>query len=376
MAKIVKQHGRVYTHYYLVGIIVDFGGYGKSKILKKTLIFAKDFVLKMSFNSKKISFFVFAFLLSLSCVAQENVLFIGNSMTYYNDMPELFRQVSESKGKEVLVESFTRGGVGLAQHISEGSVFRQISSRAWDKVVLQPGTSESAGLSLQTDSLASMVLQLIDSIRHVNPNAKVIIYEISNGISLGSEGNGNYDRYLYTQGIIKDTVTRISMLSGIPFAPVGESFKQHYSTHRDLMLHNNFNDVHPNLKGSYLAACVLYSTLYEENVMPCNFYSSLTEAEATYLQSLTDSVVLPRREEWLMGENTYSHTTEYKTLIYPNPTTGIVNVEKEEAISVYDLTGRCIMDSLIGPILDLSMLKDGIYLIRVGEITSTVILLR
>ena len=49
MAKIVKQHGRVYTHYYLVGIIVDFGGYGKSKILKKNSYLCKRFCVENEF---------------------------------------------------------------------------------------------------------------------------------------------------------------------------------------------------------------------------------------------------------------------------------------------------------------------------------------
>ena len=38
MAKVVKQHGRVYTPDYLVKVILDFGGYDKPAILKKHVI--------------------------------------------------------------------------------------------------------------------------------------------------------------------------------------------------------------------------------------------------------------------------------------------------------------------------------------------------
>ncbi len=327
---------------------------------------------------KKIIFYIVVLFVCINTFAQENVLFIGNSMTFYNEMPVLFRNIAEAKGKELIVESFTEGGVGLAQHVAEAEVFRIIASRQWDKVVLQPGTSESAGLSLRTDSVASLVRQLIDSIKIGNTDAKVVIYEISNGIASNDNGGGNYDYYFYTQGIIKDSVTNIARLSGVPFAPVGECFREHYYTaHHDLMLHSSFNDVHPNLKGSYLGACAIYETLYEEYVIPCDFYSSLTEEDALYLQTITDSVVLPRKEEWLMGENVNIANTEYHPLtIYPNPTNGVINVGIGENAEVYDITGRRVMSGLQGPVIDLSSLDDGLYVIRVGNRVAKVVVCR
>ena len=38
MAKAVKQHGRVYTPYYLVSTILDFGGYNNNNLLQKHVI--------------------------------------------------------------------------------------------------------------------------------------------------------------------------------------------------------------------------------------------------------------------------------------------------------------------------------------------------
>lgn len=323
---------------------------------------------------KKIIFYIVVLSVSINAFAQENVLFIGNSMTFYNDMPILFRNIAEAKGRELNVELFTKGGIGLAQHVVDAEVFQIIASRQWDKVVLQPGTSESVGLSLSTDSVASLVRQLIDSIKIGNVDAKVVIYEISNGIASNGNGAGNYDHYFYTQGIIKDSVTNIARLAGVPFAPVGECFREHYAAHHDLMLHNSFNDVHPNLKGSYLAACAIYETLYEEYVVPCDFYSSLIEEDALYLQAITDLVVLPRKEEWLMGESVDIANTEYQHLaIYPNPTNGVVNVGIDENVEVYDITGRRVMSGSRGPVIDLSALNDGLYVIRVGNRVAKVV---
>lgn len=38
------------------------------------------------------------------------VLFVGNSHTYYNDMPRIFASLARDNGHDVQVESVTKGG--------------------------------------------------------------------------------------------------------------------------------------------------------------------------------------------------------------------------------------------------------------------------
>ena len=45
-----------------------------------------------------------------------NVLFIGNSYTYYNDMPLLFERLANSNHKNVTVFSITQGGRQLESY--------------------------------------------------------------------------------------------------------------------------------------------------------------------------------------------------------------------------------------------------------------------
>ena len=307
---------------------------------------------------------------------QEKVLFVGNSLTYYNDMPTLFEGIANSKGYRVEVDSYTIGGTGLAEMRSSSELIGIIRSQSWDKVVLQPGTGESSGGSISTDSTAAVCRRIIEMVRAINPTAKVCIYEISNGVTPG-EGAGDYDYYLYTQQRILDTVTQIARLAEVPLAPAGECFREHYSTHRDLLLHSTFNDIHPNLAGSYLVACAIYETLYETPVVPCDYYGGLDTAVAEYLQQIADTVVLPNRERWLMGDPDDDGTeeplsireTEQKTIkIYPNPTTGMVNVEKDGKVAIYDVRGNKNEREVRCGVLDLRNLAPGIYVIEIdGE---------
>lgn len=316
--------------------------------------------------------------------AQERVLFVGNSLTYYNDMPQLFAGIANDKGYRVEVDSYTVGGTGLAEMLASGEVLRLIESERWDKLVLQPGTGESSGGSIHTDSSAWVVRRLVDALHAVNPYAKVCLYEISNGVTPG-DGSGDYDYYLYTQQRILDTVTKIARLAEVPLAPAGECFREHYATRHDLMLHSVFNDIHPNLAGSYLVACAIFETLYEVPVVPCGYYGNLDQEQAEYLQQIADTVVLPNRERWLMGSGedpedpdplsiNQSDTQSFK--LYPNPTTGMVHIEATEEVTIYDLKGNRTHLQPNSGLLDLTSFAPGVYVLQTGNVSQKIIISR
>ena len=70
------------------------------------------------------------------------VLFIGNSYTYYNDMPKIFADLAKENDKNVLVESITRGGKFLHQNLDPndvqyGEVCDVINKHDYDVLFLQ-----------------------------------------------------------------------------------------------------------------------------------------------------------------------------------------------------------------------------------------------
>ena len=70
------------------------------------------------------------------------ILFIGNSHTYYNDMPYLFAELARAAGQDVDVTMLTRGGESLSGHIrNEHTRFNLLYGR-YDLAVLQEVTSE------------------------------------------------------------------------------------------------------------------------------------------------------------------------------------------------------------------------------------------
>ena len=66
-----------------------------------------------------------------------NILFIGNSHTYFNDMPLMVQRRVEEDGHNCRVVMIAHGGWYLAQHVEEPDVRFNIKFGHYDYVVLQ-----------------------------------------------------------------------------------------------------------------------------------------------------------------------------------------------------------------------------------------------
>jgi hypothetical protein len=70
------------------------------------------------------------------------ILFIGNSLTYENDLPGMVEQLGLAvEGKALAVQSVAVGGYSLEDHWKRGEAVQAIAGGKWDLVVLQQGPS-------------------------------------------------------------------------------------------------------------------------------------------------------------------------------------------------------------------------------------------
>lgn len=236
---------------------------------------------------------------------QKKVLFIGNSMTYFNDMPVLFESIANEKGKNVDVEFYAPGGTGFVNHHVDSNVYALFENNVWDVVVLQPGTSESGGASSSVNTTIVRGNQMQDSIKKYSPCSKIFLYEISNGIA----SETTYNNYFTTQTRIKDSITKLADGMQIPLVAAGECARNHYTAQQDLLLHNSYGDVHPNLNGSYLVACAMFCTIFQEPVSGVAFNGGVSVSNATYFQGIADNVVLNNKVLWRI--NTFDLHAEF-----------------------------------------------------------------
>jgi hypothetical protein len=84
---------------------------------------------------------------ALGAAAQEQaprVLFIGNSLTYYNDLPAMVRSLHALAGLHFETEMVAKPDFSLGDHWDDRDARRAISGGTWNTVVLQQGPSARA----------------------------------------------------------------------------------------------------------------------------------------------------------------------------------------------------------------------------------------
>lgn len=173
------------------------------------------------------------------------VLFVGNSLTYFNEMPWLAEQVAESlQAKPRLRATFIgRSGATLRNHWDEEDTLREIREGRYRYVVLQPQGTEIIRTPEETARFAT----LFDAeIRKTG--ARTVIF-----LSWAPR-TGDQPQSVYTERYLE-----LASKLGAVIAPVGIAWTQLRGS--DIELYDEGGH-HPNLSGSYLIACVFYSTLY------------------------------------------------------------------------------------------------------------------
>src|SRR5258706_12559115 len=118
------------------------------------------------------------------------VLFIGNSLTYTNDLPLVVQAIAKAAGKSMYVESVTAGGANLEDNWNDGEAPKAISSKKWDVVVLQQGPSS---LPESRVNLREGTIIYAELIRKAG--GRPALYRVWPGLERDASFNGILDTY-------------------------------------------------------------------------------------------------------------------------------------------------------------------------------------
>jgi hypothetical protein len=176
-----------------------------------------------------------------------NILFIGNSHTYYNYMPQMLLVLvdSEDRGFKLTVRQCTGEGAGLDWHWNNYPTRDAIREHPWDYVVLQ---ERSGGPLEDLDSFTRHAQLLDKEIR--NQGAKTMLFLTW----------ANRSR-LYTQALLTDAYKKAARTLQAALAPVGLAWEAIHRSDPEIELYHQ-DGRHASPTGSYLTACVFYSILF------------------------------------------------------------------------------------------------------------------
>lgn len=173
-----------------------------------------------------------------------NVLFVGNSLTYSNDLPEILKEKGLEKGKTIGTAMIALPNHAISDHWNVGVVQDYIRSKIFDYVVIQQGPS--------SQSLGRQILFDYGPLygRLCNENeAKLCFFMVWPSIPL----------YHTFDGVIKN-YTEASILSAALLSPVGERWKTHIEATGDYSFYGP-DGFHPSVVGSTVAADEILKTL-------------------------------------------------------------------------------------------------------------------
>jgi hypothetical protein len=194
-----------------------------------------------------------------SGVCVTHVLFLGNSYTYFNNLPGIFSQLADA-GHQCRVETrmVAPGGVRLKDLWEKAEAREALNSQKWDYVVLQDQSTLGityfldGNVRVTSDEVFAPYAEkwVAEIVQH---GARPVFY-LTWARKATPEDETNLD-YAYLHA---------AKTTGGTVAPVGIAWRQVRQQSPAIELYYK-DGSHPSPAGSYLAACVMYTTIFHQN---------------------------------------------------------------------------------------------------------------
>ena len=185
-----------------------------------------------------------------------NILFIGNSYTFMNDMPGIFASLAESGGYDANVMTVAKAGYSLHDHTVDPETKKIIQENHWDYVILQ----EKSALSIVDRDLMTLGVNELKQYIVAQDAEAILFLPWAYKAGFSEAGLENYEAM---QSKVTANYLDLADNFGLTVAPVGIAW-QSAQDHNPALNLWGFDGKHPSLAGSYLAAVTLYMLIFQE----------------------------------------------------------------------------------------------------------------
>ena len=207
----------------------------------------------------------------------KKVLFVGNSYTYFWNLPLTVQVMSEKDSVQLITRQSTGGGMSLRQHWNHENNLKTkdiIVKNKFDIIVIQDHSMQAIN---KPDSLLYYGRLWGDFIR--NSGAKVYVYT-----TWARENDPQ------KQQIITDGYQKLAAEIGATVVPVGQAWEKVRTLRPDIQLFDK-DGSHPSPSGTYLSACVFYAVLTGKSPvgLPGRIITKDRNGEKLYLNIQSDN---------------------------------------------------------------------------------------
>lgn len=246
----------------------------------------------------------------------KKVLFIGNSYTAVNNLPNMVAQVALSMGDTLIYDSNTPGGYTFEAHSTNTTTIAKINANNWDYVVLQAQSQEPsfppAQVEAETYPYADSLVRMI----YENDSCTRVLFYMTWGRKNGDASNCPFYPVVCTydgmQGRLRYSYLEMGTTHGAEVSPVGVVWNTIRDTYPLIELYQA-DESHPSLAGTYTAACTFYSAIFQKTIGSGAYVpSGLAVSDASSIYNTSNTIVFDSLDVW--GIDTLTLFSNYSVL--------------------------------------------------------------
>ena len=252
----------------------------------------------------------------------KEVLFVGNSYTFYNDLPNMVKQIALSFGDTLNYDQNTPGGATLQMHSTNTQTLSKISQQQWDNIIIQCQSQEPSFSPSQVSNDVFPYAQiLIDSIESNSVCTEPIFFMTwgrKHGDLQNCQSYPPICTYAGMQERLRESYLDMTFNHNATCSPVGMSWKESIVQDSALNLYSPDNS-HPNIYGSYLAACTFYATIFKKSPIGSTYMPiGISHATSVSLQTIASNTVLDSLFTWNIFNADFTFNVNNDIVVFNN----------------------------------------------------------
>lgn len=268
---------------------------------------------------------IFSLLSFKSFATKKRVLFIGNSYTYVNNLPQMVADVATSVNDTVEFDSYAPGGYTLQQHATDLNTINKIMTGNWDFVVLQEQSQLPAFPDNQVITDVFPYAKKLDSFIHIYNSCAETVFYMTWGYKNGDPSNcASFPPICTYDGmdsLLRLRYTYLADSNQAILSPVGATRHFIRINNPSIELYATDNS-HPTVAGTYAAACTFYTILFRNDPSNISFNSSLNTTDAASIRLAAKTVAFDSLSAWNIGKydpkSNFNYVVSGNTISFTN----------------------------------------------------------
>lgn len=270
------------------------------------------------------------------------VLFIGDSLTHYNDMPQIFGALCREAGFNVTVDALTKGGTGIAMYREDGALWQKVSDKIastnWDIVIYQPNRNNPVMTEFFPYYPWKEYSAAKDIVGLIKDAGAIPLQYSSFGVNKGyvtREGNTKRMTRLEHTELVTAYNAAVAELLGSRVVYTGATFNKVIDEHPRYVMYHTDNS-HPSPAGSYLVACDFYTVIFGKSPADIEYTNGLDADTAKTLRTAAELLLTFEPTKKAVIEQIEEEKKEKGTLTFGAH--GFTNVAASGKTSIFDVS--------------------------------------